>query len=133
MADRKQQAEGRQVERRLCEKEVVREWERRIRGRSRVQRSWYLFRRLGAGGRQSHLPLFWLQGGEYPVRALDADEAELIVDRIHVHVRSGTAQIMTNNPMLQFPFWDGPRFWEGKWLVGYCSNLRYWVDTTGGR
>ena len=42
----------------------------------------------------------WLQGGENPVRALDADEVELILDRIRVCVRSGTAQIMTNNPML---------------------------------
>ena len=42
----------------------------------------------------------WLQGGKYPVRALDADEAELILDRIWVRVRSGTARIMMNNPML---------------------------------
>ena len=34
------------------------------------------------------------------MRALDADEAELILDRIRVRVWSGTAQIMMNNPML---------------------------------
>ena len=66
------------------------------------------------------------------MRALDADEAELILDRLRVRVLSGTAQIMTNNPIFQFPFWDGPRFWEGKWLGGYCSDLWYRVDTAGG-
>ena len=67
------------------------------------------------------------------MRVLDADEAELILDRLCMHVRSGTAQILTNHPILQFPFWDSPRFWEGKWLEGYCSNLWYWLDTAGGR
>ena len=69
------------------------------------------------------MPFFWLQGGEHPLRALDADEVELILDQVHVGVRSGTAWIMTNNPILQFLFWDGPRFWKGKWLDGYCSDL----------
>ena len=100
MADRKKQAEGCRVEKRLSKKEAVREWERRVRGQVRVQGSWYVFRRLGADGRQSHVPLFWLQGGEYPMRVLDADEVELILDRIWVRVWSGTAQIMMNKPML---------------------------------
>ena len=67
------------------------------------------------------------------MKALDMDEVELVLDRIRMRVRSGTTQIMTNYPILQFPFWDGPRLWEGKWLDGYCSNLWYLVDTAGMR
>ena len=67
------------------------------------------------------------------MRALDVDEAGLILDRLRVREQNGTTQILTNHPILQFPFWDGPRFWEGKWLDGYCSNLWYWVDTASGR
>ena len=67
------------------------------------------------------------------MRALDADEVKLILDWLRVHVRSGTAQIMTDDPILQPLFWDGPRFWEGKWLDRYCSDLWYWVEMASGR
>ena len=57
------------------------------------------------------------------MRVLDVDEAELILDRLHMRVHSGTAHTMTNDPILQPPFWDCSRFWEGKWMDGYCSDL----------
>ena len=65
------------------------------------------------------------------MRVLDVDEAKVILDWIRIRVRSGTAQILTNHPILHFPFWHGPRFWEGKWRDGYCSNLWHWVDSPG--
>ena len=88
------------MERRLREREAVREWERRVRGAGKSPRILVCLQVVGADGHQFHVPLLWMQGGEYPVRVLGMDEAELILDRIRVHVQSGTTQIMTNNPML---------------------------------
>ena len=51
------------------------------------------------------------------MRALDADEAELILDQLHKRVHSSTAQIMTDDPILQSPFWDGTDFGRGSgWM-----------------
>ena len=48
-------------------------------------------------------------------------------------MRSRIAQILTKHPILCFPFWDGPRFWGGKWRDGYCSDLWHWEDSASGR
>ena len=73
-----------------------------------------------------------LQGGEYPVRALNATEEEIVLDQICTRVRSGTAQIFIDNPLLRQPFWDEPCFWEGKWRAGHFGDLLEWVDLHGG-
>ena len=79
------------MERHLREREAVREWERRVRGAGKSPRILVCLQAVGTDGPQFHVPLLWLQGGEYPVMALDADEVELILDRIRVRVQSGTA------------------------------------------
>ena len=76
--------------------------------------------------------LFLLQRGKYPVTAINANEVELVLARISTRVQSVTAQILTDNPILRHPFWDGPHFWEGKWKSGYNDDLQEWVELNGG-